>query len=77
MAAHFKNMHISTSFTSPQIPTSAATESPTATCSDVEFNIDGIPDAVDDGKCPRLVMSEELKRLQQEPLLPASLLTKL
>lgn len=77
MAAHFGNMHISSSFTSPQIPTTAVSESPTAINSDIELNIDGTSAAVDDGKCPRLVMSEELKRLQQEPLLPASLLSKL
>lgn len=70
-------MHISSSITSsPVASTSKVSEPQTGINSDVDLEVDG---TLDEGKSihPRLVMSEELKRLQQEPLLPASLLSKL
>lgn len=75
MAAHFRNMHISTNYSS----TSTDCNPQPSTSSKIDLTADTTPGNIEDGKSmhPRLVMSDELKRLQHEPLLPASLLSKL
>ncbi|XP_015113053.1 uncharacterized protein LOC107038470 isoform X2 [Diachasma alloeum] len=83
MAAHFRNMHISSHYSPTPVPSTSSACSPpqpsTSTTTDVEIDVDPAPVNLEDGKSmhPRLVISEELKRLQNEPLLPASLLSKL
>ncbi|XP_063988282.1 uncharacterized protein LOC135168227 isoform X2 [Diachasmimorpha longicaudata] len=81
MAAHFRDMHISSHYTPTLGPStsSACPPSQPSTSTTSEVEIDSTPVNLQDGKSmhPRLVISEELKRLQNEPLLPASLLSKL
>ncbi|XP_057319880.1 ras-related protein RabX-like [Microplitis mediator] len=80
MAAHFKNMRISSSYNpTPSCSTSADYSAQPSTSSQVDLNVETNPLNVENGENlhPRLVISEELKRIQQEPLIPASLLSKL
>lgn len=83
MAAHFKDLHISSNY-QPQssVPsTSTAGTHPTVLSKELNMELEmdatNVVDA-DQAKSghPRLVLSEELKRLQQEPILPSSLLSK-
>ena len=83
MAAHFREMHID-----PQYQAAAASQPSTSEIppqqgynqfdSDLDLEMDGtnVVEQVENPQ-PKLVLSEELKRLQEEPLLPASLLSKL
>lgn len=78
MTQHFKGLHISPNAQVP-IPSTSASSSNSQnlklSCSSVD-----LPDLLEmkDSKSePRLVISEELKKLHQEPILPNSLLSKL
>lgn len=83
MAAHFKELHISPNYhphsTSPSTSTDSVDQFP-AKQLNMELELDAT-NAVDSDQVksiqPRLVLSEELKRLQQDPILPSSLLSKL
>lgn len=85
MAAHFQDMHISSNYSHSAIPSTSGTSEPQPCCSTstsnncIDLDVDTNSGGVEDSKSihPRLVISEELKRLQQEPMLPASLLSKL
>lgn len=83
MAAHFKDLHISSSFQSQSSVASTSTaglqSSNLPKELNMELNLDAANVDADQGKSghPRLILSEELKRLQQEPILPSSLLSKL
>ncbi|KAK0167635.1 hypothetical protein PV327_005006 [Microctonus hyperodae] len=80
MAAHFSDMHISSNFSPIPVPSTSHNYNPEPlTSSEVQLNINGNSGDLENGKGiqPKLVISDELKRLQQETLLPASLLSKL
>ncbi|XP_034946096.1 putative uncharacterized protein DDB_G0292292 [Chelonus insularis] len=82
MAAHFRDMHISTNYSSTPLTTASTSyniQPQPSTSSQLDINVDTSPAALENGKSmhPKLVISEELKRIQQEPILPASLLSKL
>ena len=79
MAAHFQDMHISSNYEQNPLPsTSSAGCDPQPSCSsagdDTCLDLD-----MDEAKNvhPRLIISEELKRIQHEPLLPDAILSKL
>lgn len=82
MAAHFKDLHISPNY-QPQSPV-PSTSVADAQLTSEELNMDlevGVTNLVDadlskSGQ-PKLVLSEELKRLQPDPVIPPSLLSKL
>lgn len=79
MAAHFQDLHISSTYHSPPDPvpsTSATNKSLEKPNVGMDMETTNLVDA-DHSKSPRLVLSEELKRLQQEPILPTTLLSKL
>lgn len=80
MAQHFQGLYIS-----PNAQAQAPTSSSSSSC-DISQNLRlsnssaGLPDLVeinDSDSTPRLIISEELKKLHQEPILPNSLLSKL
>ncbi|XP_076761785.1 uncharacterized protein LOC143429852 isoform X2 [Xylocopa sonorina] len=81
MAAHFKDLHISSNYQSESVSSvSTADKQPIPPRElNMELEMDaasiGETDQVKSG--PRLVLSEELKRIQQEPILPNCLLSKL
>lgn len=80
MAEHFSDMHISSNYSPTSVPsTSHNYNRQPLTSSQVALNINGNSGDLENGKSiqPKLVISDELKRLQQESLLPASLLSKL
>ncbi|XP_026672132.1 rho GTPase-activating protein gacM-like isoform X2 [Ceratina calcarata] len=76
MAAHFKDLHISSKYHG-QSSTSSTTDAQTTIPKGLlDLEIDAAnTDQIKSG--PRLILSEELKRIQQEPILPNSLLSKL
>lgn len=83
MTAHFKNLHISTNrrSKSPVPSTSTAdTSSFSRKQSDMDLD-DATNNTINNEQAsnvhPRLVLSEELKRMQQEPILPSTFLSKL
>lgn len=67
MAAHFQDLHISTKPPAEPVPS-------TSTALDIDTKID-LPEVCKN--TPRLVISDEIKRLRNEPILPTSLLSKL
>ncbi|XP_043289410.1 bromodomain-containing protein DDB_G0280777-like isoform X2 [Venturia canescens] len=85
MAAHFQDMHISSNYSENSAGVSSGVREPQPCCSTsnddihIDLDMENDPTRLENGKSvhPRLVISEELKRLQQEPLLPGSLLAKL
>lgn len=82
MAAHFKDLHISCNRRSESsVPsTSKVDTSFPHKQSDMELDVDTASNAINTDQAnvhPRLVLSEELKRMQQEPILPSTLLSKL
>lgn len=80
MAQHFRGLHISPNALNAQDPgpsTSAASQSTGQFVINVGTDLQSTVDADENSGHPRLVISEELKRLQQEPILPSSLLSKL
>ncbi|XP_076294088.1 uncharacterized protein LOC143215662 [Lasioglossum baleicum] len=82
MAAHFKDLHISPNYqsqspTTSTVVTDAQVSSPGELNMDLEVgatNLDADP--TKSGQ-PKLVLSEEIKRLQPDPVIPPSLLSKL
>ncbi|XP_043250645.1 uncharacterized protein LOC122396380 isoform X2 [Colletes gigas] len=83
MTAHFKELHISPNYQpSSPVPSTSTADSQSASARELNMDLDiGATSTVDadrikSGHC-RLVLSEELKKLQPEPLLPSSLLSKL
>ncbi|XP_032662846.1 uncharacterized protein LOC116840349 isoform X3 [Odontomachus brunneus] len=83
MAAHFKDLHISCNHQSESsVPsTSKVDTSFSHKQSDMDLDVDTANNTVNTDQAdhvhPRLVLSEELKRIQQEPILPSTLLSKL
>lgn len=81
MAQHFKGLHISnnvfdTQESMPYISTvNNAKNIPK--CSNVDLNCSNSLDLNTNTSEPRLIISEEIKNLQKEPILPSSLLSKL
>jgi hypothetical protein len=83
MAAHFKDLHISSNHESEN-PVPSTSTGHTSSFShkqlDMDLDIDAA-NAVTDEQTneihPRLVISEELKQMQQEPILPSAILSKL
>ncbi|XP_033332717.1 uncharacterized protein LOC117224122 isoform X2 [Megalopta genalis] len=83
MAAHFKDLHISPNY-QPQSPVPSTSVAEAQVTPTEELNMDlevGVTNLVDADLAksgqPKLVLSEELKRLQPEPVIPPSLLSKL
>lgn len=83
MAAHFKELHISPSY-HQQAPVPSTSGSGIQEVPNKELNMELELDSAnaiqaDQAKTgpPRLVLSEELKELQQDPILPSSLFSKL
>ncbi|XP_020296855.1 uncharacterized protein LOC109861567 isoform X3 [Pseudomyrmex gracilis] len=82
MAAHFKSLRISSTSESENSMSSSTdhTLSFSYKQSDMDLDVDAT-NAVNTSQKgdihPRLVLSEELKRMQQEPILPSTLLSKL
>lgn len=79
MTQHFRALHISANALNAQEPGPSTS---TASCSsnlsnDVDLHLPNSLDTDDNNTQPRLVISDEVKRLQQEPILPTSLLSKL
>lgn len=83
MTAHFKDLHISSNYQSQSpVPSTSTTDAQPGPSVELNMELEmgaANPvevDQVKTGQC-RLVLSEELKRLQLEPLLPSLLLSKL
>ncbi|XP_043667970.1 peroxisomal biogenesis factor 6-like isoform X2 [Vespula pensylvanica] len=78
MAAHFQDLHISSAYHSqdPVPSTSTATTSLEKSNVGMDMETANVVDT-DNLKSPRLILSEELKRIQQESILPSTLLSKL
>ncbi|XP_046589003.1 putative mediator of RNA polymerase II transcription subunit 26 isoform X2 [Neodiprion lecontei] len=84
MASHFQGLHISSNYQAQNSPPSTSTaHSPQRVCNNLEYmnsnmeSAEGINLDQNDCRKPRLVISEEVRRLQEEPLIPTSLLSKL
>lgn len=82
MTAHFRDLRISSSH-QPENPvpsTSKDASSFPRKQSEMDLDVDAV-NAINSEQAnnvhPRLVLSEELKRMQQEPILPSTLLSKL
>lgn len=76
MAARFKDLHISTKYDGRPSASASLTAEAQITIPKGLLDLDAaITDQIKSGS--RLVLSEELKRIQQEPILPNSLLSKL
>ncbi|XP_066594577.1 probable myosin light chain kinase DDB_G0279831 [Prorops nasuta] len=84
MAAHFQDLHISNNYQS-QNPTpstsSAIDDIAQINENSLDLDMEGASNILDIQTArnpePKLIISEELKRLQQEPILPQSLVSKL
>lgn len=76
MAAHFKDLRISCNQESESSMPSTSSGRKQQVEMDVEAGNATKAEQMS-GIHPRLVLSEELKRLQQEPILPSSFLNKL
>lgn len=78
MTAHFKGLRISSIHEAESpVPSTSASSSRQL---DMDLDVDGrntINGEQLTGVHPRLVLSEELKRMQEEPILPTTLLSKL
>lgn len=81
MAQHFRGLHITPNSVNAQEPkpsmSTATSTQNIVESTDLDLELSDLLETNDDNSSPRLVISEELKRLQQEPLLPSSLLSKL
>ncbi|KAK1130517.1 hypothetical protein K0M31_018644 [Melipona bicolor] len=82
MAAHFKGLHISPNYQQQSSVPSTSTVNlqpvtPRELNMELEMDATNVIDADQIKTGPRLILSEELKRIQQEPILPNSLLSKL
>ncbi|XP_046817235.1 myb-like protein Q isoform X2 [Vespa crabro] len=78
MAAHFQDLHISSTYHSQDPVPSTSTANTPLEKSNVGMDMEtaNVVDT-DNLKSPRLILSEELKRIQQESILPSTLLSKL
>lgn len=78
MAAHFKSLHISSNYQQSSVPSTSTADSQPVNPRELNMELELDAANADQIKTgPRLVLSEELKRIQQEPILPNSLLSKL
>ncbi|KOX69549.1 hypothetical protein WN51_05103 [Melipona quadrifasciata] len=81
MAAHFKGLHISPNYQQQSVPSTSTVNlqpvTPRQLNMELEMDATNVIDADQIKTGPRLILSEELKRIQQEPILPNSLLSKL
>lgn len=81
MAAHFKDLHISCNRQSESSVNSTVDTSFPHKQSDMDLDVDAGNNTINSDQAnhtrPRLVLSEELKRMQQDPILPSTLLSKL
>lgn len=79
MTAHFKSLRIS-SIHETESPVPSTSSSCSHRQLDMDLDVDG-RNAINGeqltGVHPRLILSEELKRIQEEPILPSTLLSKL
>ncbi|XP_072750826.1 uncharacterized protein [Anoplolepis gracilipes] len=80
MTAHFKSLRISSIQEAENPVPSTSASSSSRRQLDMDLDVDG-RNAINGeqlpGIHPRLVLSEELKRMQEEPILPSTLLSKL
>lgn len=83
IAAHFKDLHISSNYESENPVPSTSTVHASSSCYkplDMDLDVDAT-NALNTEQTsnlhPRLVLSEELKRMQEEPILPSTLISKL
>ncbi|KAG7203863.1 hypothetical protein KM043_017917 [Ampulex compressa] len=83
MAAHFKDMHISSNYhAETAMPSTSKLNASSIAHKQLNMDLDlEATNAIDMDQVksshPRLILSEEIKRLQQEPILPTTLLSKL
>ncbi|KAL0105716.1 hypothetical protein PUN28_015882 [Cardiocondyla obscurior] len=83
ITAHFKDLHISSNFETEHPVPSTSTAHTSSSCHkllDMDLDVDAantINTEQTNELHPRLVLSEELKRLQEEPILPTTLISKL
>lgn len=80
MTAHFKSLRISSIHEAESPVPSTSASSSSSRQLDMDLDVDGrntINGEQLTGVHPRLVLSEELKRMQEEPILPTTLLSKL
>ncbi|XP_020707521.2 probable serine/threonine-protein kinase cdc7 isoform X2 [Athalia rosae] len=85
MASHFQGLHISSNYQEQNSSTSTSIVGVSQSgCDNTQYtstSMENTAQTVDvdqnDGKQPRLVISEELRQMQEEPLIPVTLLSKL
>lgn len=81
MAAHFKGLRISSNHESENpVPSTSTDHASSFPRKQSNMDIDAanaVTGEQTDEIHPRLVISEELKRMQQEPILPSTILSKL
>lgn len=82
IAAHFKDLHISSNYKSDSPVPSTSTANTSSSChkQDMDLDVDAtntINTEQTSELHPRLVLSEELKQMQEEPILPSTLISKL
>lgn len=82
MAAYFKDLHISPNYQQHSaVPSTSTADAQLLSTMELNMELDidaaNVADSDQVKRGPRLILSEELKRLQKEPILPNSLLSKL
>lgn len=81
IAAHFKDLRISSKYESENPVPSTSTAHTSSSChKQLDMDVDGTNMTNTEQTSelhPRLVLSEELKRMQEEPILPSTLISKL
>lgn len=80
IAAHFKDLHISSNYESESPVPSTSTAHTSSSCHkqlDMDVEATNMNNEQTSELHPRLVLSEELKRMQEEPILPSTLISKL
>ncbi|KAL6257975.1 hypothetical protein P5V15_011571 [Pogonomyrmex californicus] len=83
ITAHFKDLHISSNCESENSVPSTSTAHISTSCHkqlDMDLDVDATNAIHNEQRSdlhPRLVLSEELKRMQDEPILPTTLISKL
>ncbi|XP_012541737.1 rho GTPase-activating protein gacHH isoform X2 [Monomorium pharaonis] len=82
ITAHFKDLHISSNYESNNPVPSTSTAHTASPCykqlnTDLDDSTKTINAEQTSELHPRLVLSEELKRMQEEPILPSTLISKL
>ena len=76
MAQHFRELYISPN-NSPMTTAQESASLPPVATSSCDIEASSSLDIDENISQPRLVISDEIKRLQQEPILPTQLLSKL